>query len=265
MKCAEVQDILVEFVLDELDATERQEVQQHLASNCECCQQHLAELVEGVGLLFEIAPTAELRADRAAAILSRARASQAAAPLGRDWLTLPASLLALAAGLFIAATIWPATPIGGGGSTSVRQESAKRANEVGEGTPSSEHRLGDFQDLARRLHLPSQTSYQTTFVASRAMPGSTGLQGLVICDLLARELHFFGRSFPPAPAGRDYVLWIGGISVPAQPLATLTVGVDGNCRSVVPLPDGDFEGVFVTLEPSGDPPSKPSGDAQLTF
>ncbi len=260
-------------MLGELDDREQQRVEQHLATGCESCKQSLLEILEGVDLLFEIGPTAELRGDRAAAILARARVLHAEQAIDRnagfvwrrEWPTLAVSLMALAAGWLLAATIWPLLKYSQEPSHSSGQTagSTKLGDQRPVSVPTSRIGLGYFQDLAGHLNRPD-APYQTTLVASRTVLRARSIQGLVICDTLARELHFYGRSFPPSPAGSDYVLWIGGASI-AQPVETLKIAVDGSCKAVVPLPRSKYERVFITLEPSGTLPPEPTGTTQLSF
>lgn len=72
LTCQDVQSQLVLLVLNELSASETQEIDRHLASGCSDCNCQLQELCEGVDLLFEVAPESSVSQERFAAILARA-------------------------------------------------------------------------------------------------------------------------------------------------------------------------------------------------
>ncbi len=56
MNCNEIQELLVEFILLDLNDSQAREVQAHLDSNCLVCGREYTEILEGAELVFEVSP-----------------------------------------------------------------------------------------------------------------------------------------------------------------------------------------------------------------
>ncbi|MDX1927657.1 MAG: anti-sigma factor [Pirellulaceae bacterium] len=269
MSCLNVQDLLVEYLLNELAPEQRATVEMHLASGCSECQAELHILAESVDALWQTIPNQKLSEELHHEILSKVRAAtpdagkQAAAASAfrmsasaPNWLSrssLVQAFLAFAAGILCMMYVNSRGNVSS--DTSVdnapRVEVTSRVNLASPQIPAS-------------LQMAEKKYESTQLVSLRRRPDSTELPGYVLCDALTREIHIFCYGLQPPPSGMQYVLWLVGSGIETRAIERLDVSADGVCKATVRWPAGDFRYIKVTLEKSSQRNAKPSNDVALT-
>lgn len=271
MSCVDIQDSLVEYLLGELDAVQRANVEKHLASECGDCKAEFKALSESVDLLWQAVPNARLSESLQRSIVARACAPmpvQMPAPMpaqmrvempvqtsNRSQLVrspIVQAMLAFAAGILCMICLKP--------STTDFEKIAKRnlttptESKVNLASP----RIPDSLEM-------SEKKYESThLVALRRKPGSDELRGHVLWDTLTREIHIFCFGLQQPPHGTQYALWLIGPGNEVRIVERLEVDSEGVCKAAARWPAGDFRYAKVTLEPSSKFSGKPSDDVHLT-
>ena len=258
-----VQPLLTEYVLDELDAPQRREVEQHLRTCDECASEtrELSQAFQSIGLAPEpIAPPPHLRAQvlaRLARESDAVTAQPAPAPRETRRFLWPLAFAAAAAGLLFAiAAIWTSMQVR---RDLQRELASARAEADRLVTEMSATRLQ--ADLAvtiltaadlRRIDLAGYEASRDAVARAYWSP-TQGL--LIVADRL-----------PAPPAGRVYQVWLIESGAP-RPVSAGLIDAAGGGRGMllVPPPAGVSNSpviVAVTDEPRGGVPA-PTGSKHL--
>jgi anti-sigma-K factor RskA len=256
-----VQPLLTDYVLDELDAPQRREVEQHLRTCVDCASEtrELAQAFQSIGLAPEpIAPPPHLRA-QVLARLARESDAVTARPAPREtrrflW---PLAFAAAVAGLLFAiAAIWTSMQVR---RDLQRELASARAEADRLVTEMSATRLQ--ADLAvtiltaadmRRIDLAGYEASRDAVARAYWSP-TQGL--LIVADRL-----------PAPPAGRVYQVWLIESGAP-RPVSAGLIDPGSGSRGMllVPPPAGVSNSpviVAVTDEPRGGVPA-PTGSKHL--
>lgn len=217
----DVHELTAGYALDALDPAERASFEDHLSS-CERCREELQGFWQVSGALAHAAggpmPPASLRSR----ILEQARSERSnVVPLGSRRFLVPAlsSVAAVAAVAAIALGIW--------------------ATSLSRGLDEAENELAVLED-------PSARTYESESGKADLVVTRSGEAALVV------------RTLAPAPAGKDYEIWVFENGVPRRAGLFEQPGVALLTRRVEP---GQM--VAVTLEPDGGVDA-PTGAPLLT-
>lgn len=267
MSCSEIQELLIEYVLDELDEVQESQVDQHLAAGCQACQAELQVISESMDQLWRVTPNGNISVDLRREIVARCVADtlpQGGLPSpqavrrsephrSRLSSSLIQALIAFAAGLVFMMTAQPwvkkAMPIRESQLERLRPEVA-----VSLATP----------PIPSSLELSEKKHESTHLVGLRRQTGSNELRGHVLWDSLTRELHLFCFGLRQPPPGTQYALWLIGPGIEVRAAEKLEVDSGGMCKATVPWPAGEFQFAKVTLESSANARGGPSEQVELT-
>ncbi len=266
MSCDDVQDLLVEYLMGELDSQSLASVERHLASGCNQCQAELQALTQSVDALWQAVPAQKLSEEFQRSILTRACSATSSEITKHTTLAShPASipqrlyrnpfaqaLLAFAAGILFMMYMKPAAKIADDFAAS-RPPVTKASSNVNLASP----------QIPASLQMSEKRYESTQLVSLRRKPGSGEPRGYVLCDALTREIHVFCHGLQQPPSGMQYVLWLIGPGIEFRAVDRLDVDAEGVCKAAVRWPAGDFRFATVTLETSSKLNSKPSNDVEL--
>ena len=268
MSCIDKQDSLVEYVLGELDAASRGELEQHLATGCNQCAAELRVLTESVDVLWQAVPNRKLSLELQRSIVARACAVTPASGLAvhETPSTLPDSkfvqlirnpilqaLFAFAAGLLFMVYM-NAGANDAGRELSNRHAALQSGSHVNLASP----------QIPATLEISEKKYESTHLVSLRRNLDSNELRGHVLWDTLTREIHIYCYGLQQPPHGTQYALWLIGPGIEVRAAERLEVDSQGVCKAAVHWPEGDFRYAKVTLEPSSKLNSRPSNDVALT-
>jgi anti-sigma-K factor RskA len=217
----DVHELTAGYALDALDPAERAAFEEHLGS-CERCREELQGFWQASGALAHAAGGPMPRAALRARILEQARNERSnVVPLQRRRFVVPAlsSAAAVAAVAAIALGLW---------ATSLSRELDGAESELAV--------LGD----------PTARTYESANGAADLVVTQSGEAALVV------------RTLAPAPAGKDYEIWVFEDGVPQRAGLFERPGVALLERPVEP-----GQTVAVTLEPDGGVDA-PTGAPVLT-
>lgn len=261
MSCLDVQDLMVEYLLGELDSEHRAKVESHLATGCSECQIELHALTESVDALWQAVPNKKLSDSVQQEIVARVRAGAprvtidkaaevsprtASVPLRLMHNPIAQAMIAFAAGVLCMIFIKT--------DNKVEVATQRATTSVNLASPR----------IPKSLQMSEKKYESTQLVSLRQKPDSSELRGHVLCDALTREIHIFCRGLQQPPSGTQYVLWLVGPGIEILAAERLEIDAAGVCKVAVPWPEGDFRFVKVTLEKSSRLNSKPSNDVALT-
>jgi anti-sigma-K factor RskA len=238
-------DLADAYGLGALDAAERAEFEQHLAS-CAECQQAVADarfVTDALPYtLTPVDPPAALRAR-----LMTATAPPSAPAMNLRWLAVAAALVAAVAGTFA----WTEYRRAGAAQVAAAQSQAQV-----EALQAQLTALQTQADTARRAIdiLAADDLVRVDLKGQAAAPSASGRGYLSP----ARGLLFSAVGLPPLPEGRIYQLWY---VTAAAPLSAALVDPDaaGRFTMIVNTPIGlKPTALALTIEPAGGLPA-PSG------
>jgi anti-sigma-K factor RskA len=252
MKCVDCQDVLTEYALDSLSPRESEQVAEHLAAGCTDCQQYLDEVRAEWALLADTLPAATPPAHVKADLITRVRAESAASSDRRGYalspepepVTVPRDDGITASARWRWQSVLPyvaATLCGVAlGYWFVR----------GAATDSS---------LVDRYHsqlLQAQRTFgtpQMRFAALHVTENRPDVNGYLIWDSVAGELHVYAFDLGPPPEGSVYRIWFVADDDTWTPAGDLSVGTDGVGSTVLKVPalTKPTSRVVVTTEPAG--------------
>ena len=263
----EIQADLSLFALDTLDADERREIEQHLATGCAVCQQELENWREVVGLMALDGQDAAPR-NLKSQLLRRLRPAQVI-PL-RRWAILP---LAAAAVLILGivrdrsmrsqldeqvqliAHLHSELGSAQGTLQRLTQELAAQENDLTSlraALAAAHESLAVVQDPALRMIELKQT------------PDASPAEAHALIGSGTRRALFYAFDLPPAPTDKAYELW--WITEKQGPVNAGVFHPDdrglGRVEGVVPADAGAIQAAAVTIEPAGGVP-KPTGPMVL--
>lgn len=251
MKCEQLQDQFVEYLLSELSDREEAAIEQHLRNRCRQCELELKRVQEGIELLAEAAPRADMSEKQIDTLVCRAK--QAAMPrmeiaLGRDvavdswdWLNafrIGQYAASLAAGILLVLLL-------------TRDDASSRDAAIAlhpneSSLPSIPAKAGS--NSAQVLGLEQQRSVQGKFSFVSLEGRSVNPQGIgfAVVDEVSGELHFLAKRVPSPPPGSQYVLWI--VSLESEVRIPLIREANGFCKAIVPLPVDPVRHIEVRFE-----------------
>ncbi len=216
MNCDFVQDCLVDYVLGDISQSDEEVVEEHLRHGCDACRQELAELREGIGVLYDsIAAgreTDEKVEELVHSVLCHGLVT-ADPPMKRNypWFSTFDSMLfaaSFAAGLLLAFTL---------GLPGIRL-----AHESSSG-------------LQGQAQFPTE-GHEIVLTSVKAQNLNSPVSGVLLYDSFLRELHFFAPKIAKPAAGKQYVLMMyQGEEVKSQPISIDTSGVGTATVGGVPL------------------------------
>lgn len=237
MKCTDCQVLLPEFALDVLEPGESAQVAEHLAAGCADCRQCLDDVraawASMADMLPPIAPPPELKA----VVLARARA---------DTAPRPARPRAIECAEFSERASVAAPRAGRTGAPARRWRFALpyvAALLAGialgcwfaQGTPSDRRLIARYHDQLQQA--------ERTFGAPRMRYASLHtsddrqrVQGTLIWDDVAAELHVYAFDLDPPPDGSIYRLWFVADDASWIHAGDLAVGPGGVCSAVISVP-----------------------------
>jgi hypothetical protein len=264
MNCVDCHNALAEFALDSLEPREKQQVADHLAG-CLDCKRHLEDVRESwatlAGTLQPASPPPRLKAD----LLARLSAE-------------PRSQTIRSRQIFSAAPE-PVTLLRESRNTegawrwrSVAPYVAVTLCGIALGFWFGRSRTIDSQ-LVDRYHsqlLHAERTFgapQMRFAALHVFDNRPNVQGYLIWDSLAEELHAYAFDLKPPGEGAAYRLWFdsNGTWIAA---GDLNVGLHGVCSAVLSTPPSEnpTTRIVVTTEPIDGPnvDTKPQGPIGLS-
>jgi anti-sigma-K factor RskA len=252
MKCVDCQDVLTEYALDSLGPRECEQVAEHLAAGCKDCQQYLDEVRAEWAALADTLPAATPPAHVKADLLTRIRAESAPSSvrrgyalspepepviLSRDDRTMQAGRWRWQSVLpYIAATLcgiaigyWFARGAATDSSLVDRYHAQLMQAERTFGTP------------------------QMRFAALHLSENRPDVNGYLIWDSVAGELHVYAFDLGALPADSIYRIWFVADDDTWIPAGDLSVGPDGVCCTVLKVParEEPASRVVITTEPAG--------------
>jgi hypothetical protein len=260
MTCQERQDLLLLYVADALDATEREEIRAHLSEGCPICTANLLE----AQATWTAMPVA-LEPRQPGAALKQRLMNRIAEKSDR----LPDSFALRIFRIFV-----PAAVAAGIAIIVTHAVLSRRIDELQRETTAEKMLLG-FQDQQMNT-LKAGLSGQRQITDMLRSPnvrliemGGTNLQpGANACIIWNQknsrwELLTCGMTSPPT--GKIYELWFVTQSGEKIPAATFDVDASGEATKMVAAPPGigPMAMAAVTDEPMGGMP-QPTGNFQLT-
>lgn len=264
MNCDQCQDLLLEYSLGELDGSNSEWVDQHLATGCSACQQELVELREVLGMLGasldEMAPAPSVKQQLLARIAADQRAKDVAATAGRATISFsqPAASQPSARRLpWQRAFAYAATLLCGFliGALAVRQYSRDRAATV-----DRDAQLAEILESARQ----NFGSPEIRFASLHPAEDEDAVVGHLMWDARGRNLHFF--AFGVAPPAPNHALAVWFITSHGPPIyaGNLQVSATGSCSAVFQAPkvDQPVRQIVVTEEVGGDV-TEPAGPRRI--
>jgi anti-sigma-K factor RskA len=267
----EIQTDLSLFALGTLEADERREIEQHLATGCAVCQPELVKWREVVGLMALEAQDA-LPPDLKAQLLRRVQPAPPQILPRRRWRAVPLATAAVALLVF-----------GVVRDKQLRDELGEQYELVA----NLRNKLGTtqsrVQSLTQELHAKEQdlTALRAALAAAQeslAIVQDPGLRMVALKqtpDARPAEAHalissrsgralFYAFDLPPAPAEKAYELW--WITEKAGPIKAGVFHPDerglGRVEAAVPADAGAIQAAAVTIEPAAGVP-QPTGPMVL--
>lgn len=262
MNCIDIQDSLVEFLLNELDATERSLVQQHLSSGCRQCNAELHLLTESVELLWKTVPSPDLSVELQKQIVARAlddkpfdsgvepTIAETRNPFRLAlWVrsSAPQAIFAFAAGILFMMMM-----------TRITSPGKPMLEEDGRS-----HALMGSQQFPALLEISEKGHPSAHFVALRRQPESHERRGYLLWDKLNREIHLYCFGLERPREGKQYALWLVGPAMEVRVVDRLEVAANGVSKAAVHWPEGDFQFAKVTLESTVELNNRPSDTVEL--
>lgn len=268
MNCAEIQNSLVEYLLNELSASEKATIEDHLASECAACQSELQELSESIGMLWKALPSHPLPTPQREQIVTACLAKPCHSKLTRNVVTSASStqsksltsswlepLLALVAGVLVMAALRVAFT-----KPTVSQTGVAIV------APSTQTNAGSFgtQQTPDSLEMSAPRYKKTQFVSLHRSTKSHELSGQLLWDRLNREVHVYCFGLTQPQAGCQYTLWLVGPSKTVRILDELKIDPSGECSAVASWPIGNFQFIQVALSRNVELDSLTSSEVILT-
>lgn len=267
MNCDDVQELMVEYLLDELGDDAKFALSNHLQRGCSRCLTCQRETVEGIEGLLTAIPNDPISSQHRSAIL--ANATLAPPPLliqtvGSSNSGLDANInrytgsllyvLAFAAGIVLMAIVVP--------NHSIDLSDEKAA--VQGNSPSNSFAVAPVT-IPSDSEIAIVKKTKTLLVSMERSNKSSKIEGQIVWDTLNHEVHFFGSGVTSAPPGMRYVIWLTDQN--NQPLATkeLTLSENGRCKATIVSSIRDVRYVFLTLESKLVGFTQPSSNVQLSF
>jgi hypothetical protein len=280
MKCDEIQDLLVEYLLDELSENESSAISNHLRRGCAECLSLEQEILEGMDGLLAAIPEEPISAADRSRILASATSdtptirtwpgsysnsnvrtnSQSVIEGGHpaettSWTGVLPYLLAFAAGILLMTFVVPSRvdKLMSGKKPEAQSLSASDSFAVHPGTIPSDSELS------------SEKHSKTLLVSMERSNKSSQVEGHIVWDTLNHEVHFFGSGITTPPTGMQYVLWLTDQN--HQPLAIKELYPDakGRCKATVASAIVNLRYIFITLESNIAGGALPSKDVQLSL
>jgi hypothetical protein len=255
MKCVDCQDVLTEYALDSLDPRESEQVAEHLAAGCTDCQQYLDEVRAEWAALADTLPAAIPAAHVKANLLTRIRA-ESAAPAGvRRGYALtpePEPVTVSRDDRITTGARWRWQSVLPYVSATLCGVALGYWFARGAATDSS---------LVDRYHarlLQAQRTFgapQMRFAALRLSESRPDVNGYLIWDSVAGELHVYAFDLGPPPEGSVYRIWFVADDDAWIPAGDLSIGPDGVGSTVLKVPalTKPTSRVVVTTEPAAGP------------
>ncbi len=255
MNCEKIQESLEEYYLGELDGELSARFDAHLAEGCSNCREALSDVVAGIDLLYDLAPTASLNDALRGDILDRVRTNSSQSGLSEPFapsLVSPsptvathvvafASIGAVAAGFILAMLLFP----------SKLPQDTRTAGQRIDGRPGFQSHAGELSGPDRvppTLRMADDEFRMTSFVSLRPPAKADGPHGTVIWDPLAGEVHFFGFGCRGGLVDTQYVLWVEDSTNGNVESIPLDVDNKGRCQAVMSASTDFPPQVFVTIE-----------------
>ena len=269
MSCADIQNSLVEYLLNELDDAEQTNVEQHLASDCEACHAELHRLSDSMDLLWQSVPNPPLPPLLREQVLAKclntppssceSKTSAVHTKLANKSpaIVLGEMLLAFAAGVLLMTTLHLTIKQFGDRSVTSQQAAVKQ-NQVAN---ASRFGTGDTPDA---LEMSGKPYKQSHFITLHRQSKANELSGQLLWDKLNREIHVYCFGLSTPPAGKQYTLWMVGSQKTVRIVDELKVDAAGECRTVAHWPDGEFQYVQVVLSSSAALDTLSANEVALT-
>ena len=270
MNCDNVNDLLVEYVLDELDEKTRLAIATHLQHGCADCLALEQEILEGMDSLMAAIPDDPITAEHRSLIIANVakatsatlilRSSANGLPNPNDcsasnaWAGYLPCFLSFAAGIMLMALVFPLRDL---------NLSVERAPEVMASSQSNSFAVNPAT-VPTDSEISVDKRAKTLFVSMKRLNESSKIKGHIVWDTLNHEVHFFGTGIATPPSGMHYVLWLTDQN--NHPLATkeLILDNEGTCKATVASTIFDVRYVFMTLESKLAGITQPSSNLYLS-
>ena len=248
MKCANVQESLAEYLLNELDDRDKACVEDHVGA-CPACQAELHKLSEAIAILCSALPGRPVSDTLRHHIQSRCNSepslvdSMALPPASRleSHASAGEMLWAFAAGILLMAALQIAFA-----TAAIYKASPRVAAAIPRPESSATFGANDPKD---KLEVMEQRSVRTKFVALHRPTKTDDRNGQLMWDELNREVHVYCFGLPQPPTGMQYTLCLVGKQQTVRIADELKVDAHGACRAVARWPAGEFHSAQVTLSP----------------
>lgn len=268
MNCDQVKDLLVEFLLNELNEETKSAINRHLRAGCQHCIAEEREIAEGMDNLLSIIPQDELSTEQRAAILASAinpsvqiQHRSNGTTTSRSRLDSPVIVtivpyaLAFAAGVLLMMSITSFKTVGETSRVDLKENSSSQSGAFGVAPSTIPH---DSEMSEEKYSKKLLVSMKRTNVRSK-------MEGSILWDALSHEVHFFGSGIEQPPAEMQYVFWLVGEE--NRPLLAKVLSLDptGKCKVTAANPFGKIRFVFITLESKAGQIVRPSEYVELTL
>jgi len=264
---AAIEEILPVYALGALDGEDLRALEEHLATGCAVCRQHLAALAGDLeALAAAAAPVVPADTTRARLLKELGPAQAAAdtpaqAPRRRtpawSWLAAAAALVLLVWGVATRANL--RGEVAGlraelASLRADRDQTALRAATLARQLAGAE---ATSERLAQAMAIISAPGMKP--VALAGLKDAPGASGHAFVDPNARRAVFVAANLQPLSPGKTYELWLIAGNKPV-PAGTFAAAPNGSALVAVPSvpPVAQIQAWAVTIEPAGGVP-QPTG------
>lgn len=268
MNCAELQNLLVQYLLNELSDEEHAAVESHLQNGCPACVQEIHELSESMHIVWSALPDRPLPDSLRSHVLEvclnpnkptsfkEARHSAVSSEPVKHPILWREALLALAAGILLMATwriVFPGTSFGKTSSATVVGRTQPLADQLRMQPPPP----ASFSRAAEKINQPLLVSLHSSSEVG-------DLKGQALWDRVNREIHFYCFGLTPTGPGKRYGLYLLSPNRAVQLSAELQVDSRGECRAVVTCPTDDIQYIQIMSVPIDNSNQSPVPEVVLT-
>lgn len=266
MSCEQRYDDILLLAAGALDAGERDDLEQHLATGCPRCAGAYAEAAAVVSHLAYAAPAVEPSPQLRARILAQvAQETTTVSPPAwnvaqlaprRRWV-VPTVAAGLAATVTAAALLWPLL----GERQHLLGTIARQSDQLAQQDAQIEQLEAAAAGARRVQSLLASNRLDVIPLGGTALQPKAG--GRVLWDRNANRWHVVVTAMQPLPTGRTYELWFVTGDQRKIAAGTFDVDADGNAALTIDVPGGlaTIALAAITDEPAGGS-EQPTGGIQ---
>ena len=272
MNCNQVNELLVEYLLNELNEETKSAIDRHLQNGCPQCIAEEREVLVGIDYLLSAIPYDDLSNEQRIAILASTKIPSRILLNGMDSYTvnaLPESpvrlrpnsfpivayFVAFAAGILLMMTISP---------IHLDRKASVKDSQVNSSSQASAFAVAP-STIPQDSEMSGEKHSKKLLVSMRRADNRSKMEGRILWDALSNEVHFFGSGIERPQIGMQYVFWLIG-DENRPPLAKeLKFDPSGKCKVTAANPFGKIRFVLITLEATVGRIDRPSENIELTL